>query len=443
VKRVLGVECRDDALNLVDIEEKGILKRKFRILSHDRLDLPENLSPDEKIDVIQTFLGKRKKCPKNLSIGISTRGVKTAIVSIPEGVQDPYEWITEHLQAILKLPISAHELVIGYEKISNNIKGDEYEVTLIRKTEISEWLMCFDGWKVLSIGVGARESLNPFLHLSNSSNNTDCILIQNSPRSVTGTLIKNGIRINVVTGGDREAVLTGLGGVGNRNIYEIGRGGNDPDENSLMPFHLPNEFISAYGCGIKALVPEFSPADFRPPDVKTKVDLALSKSLFQRTVFTLGGLVLILLLGVNSAQMFLESRTQQSEASLQKSGLILNQITTLERKIADLRNRLGGDASTLKSSNVSRIVHDLAGSTPDSLWFRDLKIGQSERGKYSISIGGVARNSETVARYLKNLSLNNTFEEIQLVKAGKENQVQQVSTVTRSFNEFEIRLKSQ
>ena len=128
------------------------------------------------------------------------------------------------------------------------------------------------------------------------------------------------------------------------------------------------------------------------------------------------GSTLLFLVGSHLYQSYqltgLETELSGLRSELQILNARVKEVSDLQVKIKDLRSkqRIIGDLNNKKSGPVL-VMTSLSQVTPASLWLTDLR----ESGG-ALTMNGLATDNETVAHFLKSLSMSKHFSDIELVE---------------------------
>lgn len=125
---------------------------------------------------------------------------------------------------------------------------------------------------------------------------------------------------------------------------------------------------------------------------------------------------LLLLVGSHVYQSYqlkgLEKELSGLRAELQVLNARVKEVADLQVKIKDFRSKqkIIDDLNNKKSGPVL-VMTSLSQVTPASLWLTDLRESDG-----SITMNGLASDNETVAHFLKSLSISKYFSDIELVE---------------------------
>lgn len=201
---------------------------------------------------------------------------------------------------------------------------------------------------------------------------------------------------------------------------------------------------------LRGFLSEISSVDFRSEVEKKKTTEEKDKTLFVRTTLALGALIFVLLAGQFGLNSYLQNESDNIDERLLQIGPVYSEVAALNRQVGALRSELNGDAGANHRSNVAKVLHDIAESTPNGVWLYRLDITQSDPKSEAISLFGYARTNELAASYLGALQEDRRFSNVQVIRVGAPTESEAVSfdnskiktLVSSGLVTFELKMKS-
>jgi len=365
--------------------------------------------------------------------------VKTVTTTIPTNLPSIDEWIKENHEKLLRIHLSPEQMAFEYEITSQDASSRSLEISFVRKSEIDDWrkLSNAAGVELIALGAGTRDAVTAFIASGTISGPRKFVHFDDHIRSVTA--LSNGRRM-----GQTQVSLEEAGKfMAEESLPEdspaktilsghLPKGLKGSEHETFLPLNLPTEYSLAVGLAIKGLLSEISPANFLSSSERERYSNKLQKSLTQRLVLALGA-VLVLALGLEMlSATILQSRIEAIDEQLASSGTDLAAVQVLDRKVKNLEHNLAGSVSMLRRSNYAKILHDVAKSTPDSLWLNRLTVKEDDSHNQEVLIYGFARTDEAISQYLKKLEIIARPIELELIHSGTGKGDERIYHVKRS-----------
>jgi Tfp pilus assembly protein PilN len=446
VNSILGIDLTESRARLVELERRGNpfnkFKPKFRVLRSFTVEFEPAATPLERIQDLTLSLRKNDVRSKFAVTTVQTLGVKTITAVIPPEVDHIDEWIREHHEKLLKLPIPIDQVSIKYEILQTNGTGILTEITFVRKSDIAEHIDFIrqSGLELLRLGAGYRDAINAIMIDSLSVHKEDLKFVYASQDEAQIASFENGNRRGIErVRFDRglDAHLTG------NNVFVAGEVDKLPGNQSFevfTPLSLPSEYALSIGLAIKGFLPELSPVNYLDAEISKKTETFIYRSLFQRVALGFGVLTIVLLGMQFLTSSIFQSKIDAIDDLLTASGGTYADVAVLEQQVNNLESRLHGGGASLNRSNLAKALHDIAIAAPDSVWFTKLGVVEQE-SRRRLSISGYARSNEEIAGFLKQLQLKGNCAEVSLIRSGLASQPESSVPVRRKnagFVTFEI-----
>ena len=446
VKSILGIDLTESRARVVELERRGNpfnkFKPKFSVQRSFTVDFEPAATPLERIQDLSLSLRKNSVRTKFAVTTVQTLGVKTITAIIPPEVDHIDEWIREHHEKLLKLPIPIDKVSIQYEILQTNGNGILTEITFVRNSDIAGYIDFIrqSGLKLVNLGAGCRDAINAIMIDSLSIHKDELKFVYASQDEAQIASFENGNRKGI----ERVRFDRGLDAyVTGNNVLIAGEVDKLPGSQlceAATPLNLPSEYTLSIGLAIKGFLPELSPVNYLDADIRVKTETLIYRSLFQRMALGFG-LLTIVLLGIQflTSSIF-QSRIDAIDELLTASGGTYADVAVLEQQVNNLESRLHGGGASLKRSNLAKALHDIAIAAPDSVWFTKLDVVEQE-SRRRLSISGYARCNEEIAGFLKQLQLKGNCAEVSLIRSGLASQPKSLVPVRRKnagFVTFEI-----
>ncbi|MBI1806237.1 MAG: PilN domain-containing protein [Ignavibacteria bacterium] len=450
VKDVLGIDIMEDAVSVVELQRCGNPLKKsssrFSVMQSFMFEWEEAQTVEERAKKLQNVLQLRSPKAQWAVANVASRAVRSLVVEVPSEVENIHEWIIEHHEKLLKIPISLDQVTIGLEVLKESGTGALVEVTFVRNSEIDETTLLFQkaGIELLAIGASSRDAVNAVMKSVQKGREQEIQFYYVEDQRTTRTTLINGKRMEVVQASLEAICEHETNDDQNKLMIASGRLAADMTRKRVTlfrPWNLPAEYCLAAGLAIKGLLPEISPVNFLKASSRERVAERISRRLFQRVALVLGSVVMILLLGHMFTGYYLEHRLQKIEDQILSSGSAYTEVELLKHQVTSLESRLQGKETSLRRTRTAKILHDIAGNTPDSLWFSHLKLTEEGPQRATVSLSGYARSPEYVTAFLKMLKHSGLCSSVTLVRSGvlqNSESVMLVHTNHTAFTMFEI-----
>lgn len=431
-RRVLGVDITDRRVRVVELESRGNPFNKFR--SHFRAitSFCAEFNPDESLAVrankLRDILRQKAIRTKLAVSSIQSLGVKSITTEIPSNVTNLSEWISEHSERLLKVPISSRDITFEYEILGKSENSRSVEVTFVRNSDLAEHKRFFKeaGLELSSLGAARRDSQNALWGEMTSASPGSIVFahFQEGTLSVSRfqerrcmqrrTIVCESADILNVLSDERASDFEAGSKIilaGEQIEVEESR-----ELTILKPFGLGSEYTLAAGLAIKGFLPELSPVNFLDRQERAQVEKKVYGSLLQRAVIAYGALIIILLLIPSVVSSYLESKSEAIDNEFLAQGPSYAEVAALEQRVNGLKKELASSYS--RRSNLARVLHEIAAATPQGIWLSKLRYARSDSRKTILSISGFSKDGDIVAEYIKNLEANHLCSKVELVRSG-------------------------
>jgi len=381
IRTILGMDFREDFLNVTEARSYGRIfnkyRSKYKVINSFTVEFEKGLSSEEKGKRLAEELRKRGIKTRFCVSAISSTTARTVTAEIPPDVEDIEAWINENYDKLVRVPIPMRELAFAYEIVpATDTQTRHCRISFTREAERREYISFFSaaGLYLLSLGLSG------------------------------------------------------------------GGPADDPVISALCPEGYSGN--PAVELAIKGFLPELKSMDFLAEAEKRRTSEEKDKSLFYQAALGLGALLILLLglqFGLNS---YLQSVSDRVDERLLQVGPVYSEVTALNKQVSELRSELNGSGGN--RSNVAKVLHDIAEATPNGVWLYKLDINWSDVGSGAVDLFGYARTSDLAASYLGSLQQDKRFSNVQVVRMGAPTESEAVSLGNRgirSIATFELKMR--
>ncbi len=419
IRRVMGIDLSESHARVVELERRGNpfdrFRAKFRPVSSFSCDLGSLSRPEERGLVLKEQLGARGVSCRLAVVGIHGRGVRTTIATVPPGTGDIHEWIREHEEKLLKLPVHTGEVSFRFTPLESSTQSPTVEITFVRRNELEAAALTVKsaGLELLSVEPGIDDLLLAAMLSGGPDDQHEGTILYSDGASSWVLNFKEGRKVlsghaptNVSPPGEIPTLVAGLA--------DQTPGGRQP----LSVLGLTCEYALACGLAICGLVRV--PLDSSPllPDVRKRNEERVYRSLWKRTVLALGSGILFMLAFLGAASWFLQSKLELIDDEIETAGPDYNELRALESSVAALQSRLRGGGATMRRTNSAKTLHESARAVPEGLWFTNVEISAKGPGEAELEIHGFARSHQEVSLFLRSLERSPLTRRVRLVRSG-------------------------
>lgn len=168
VTSFLGLEFSDSVVRVTELVKHGSLlhryKCRFTVRVSASAELPQERDLRKWGEIIGVLLEKNSVKTRRAVIGIAPSSGKFVDVTMPSTVENVDEWISDHVDEVLKLPIAPTDIRFAYQKHHDGGDG-RICVAFVRKRHLDDLrAMCEQaGLDIVGIRVTPSESSQPEL----------------------------------------------------------------------------------------------------------------------------------------------------------------------------------------------------------------------------------------------------------------------------------------
>jgi len=450
---ILGIDLNGAIVRIVELSSIGGVFNRFhsyyKVVNCFSIEFNPTDNFVTKAENLSKGLLANKVKSKLAVSSIQSLGMRSLITTLPSSVPNIDEWIRDHCERLLKVPISPRDLSFCYEVLSKDDSSISIEITFIRNFDLNECKLFFKnaGLELIALGAGVRDAQNVLMGTNYVPTSEKMSFVYCRKDKAFLTTFENGRILSrqtiVFEPGELSDVLlheeissiVGDGGV--MLAGESSGGSKSSKDEMLRPFGLHSEYTLAAGLAMRGFLPELSPVNFLDKTEQAHTEEKIYASLFKRVVLACGTITIALLLTQSLVSAYLQSKIQNLEYEILAMGPSYTEVAALEQRVNGLRMETEDTRALSRRSNVARALHEIAAITPSGIWLGKVQLSKEENLKYKISITGYSKESTQIAEYLKLLERNHLCSNVILIRSGspREGQapVRKVSSPEVSF----------
>jgi Tfp pilus assembly protein PilN len=173
-----------------------------------------------------------------------------------------------------------------------------------------------------------------------------------------------------------------------------------------------------------------------------KQKLDIERNLTNRIVIGAFGLILLLLLILNTSNMFIDNSISEISEQKEDKKTIELQVNQLDKKINQLKADIHS-LSNLKDGNqrISKILRIISDSHIEQMSLTDLRLIKTESNIIDIKLNGESDSKDEVINFIKNLESNKNLHSIELVGMNKNNEILNDGLSPKYDYKFSISMK--
>ncbi len=419
---MLGVDLSEHRVRVVELERHGNpfnkFKSNFRVSNSFSLEIESNGSLQKLVEELKKVIQEKRIKTKYAVSSIQSTGIKSLITQLPANTANIHEWVKEHCERLLKMPVLPRDFSFGCEVLSRDESSISVEITFVRNSDLDECKSFFKnaGLVLIGLGAGIRDAQNALWDKNHVLSAPEFTFIYCQESKISLTTFQNGRVFQ------RQTIAFERGDISNALLSEevssisgsgklilAGESLNEvksSDHEVLQSFGLKSEYTLAAGLALKGFLPELSPINFLEKTEKARVEEKVYASLFKRVVLTCGAVIILLLLTQSLLSSYLQGKIDNLDQEILARGQVYTEVSDLERRVDDLKKETQGNSMFSRRSNIARALHEIAGATPDGVWLNRLTLNRTEYKKYDLSISGSSKESDQIADYIKRLESN-------------------------------------
>ncbi len=458
MNKVLGVDLDERRVKVVELERHGgwfdKFKSKFNVTNSFSLEFAPDDSPQQRGEKLKNLIQEKHIRTKFAVSSIQSIGVKSLITTLPSNIPNIDEWIGEHCERLLKIPVSLRDLSFAYEILSRDNSSISAEITFVKKSNIRECTTFFKnaGFELIGLGAGIRDAQNVVLGNSNFLQGVSPTFAYFTENKICLTTFHDGGNVKNETvafepGGAADALsseeVSSISGAGKMIVAgEFPEGMESGGNEILQPLGLHSGYTLASGLALRGFLPELNPVNFLEKTDQARREEEVYASLFKRVVLACGAAVIVLLLSQSLVSSYLQEKSERLNSEIAAMGPAYTEVTALERRVDGLKKETEEDRTLSRRTNAARALHEIAKATPDGVWLNRLTLTRTENQKYDLSITGCSNESDGIAEYLRKLDANHLCSKVVLLRSGSSRESgEHVNTrkISSSMVTFEIK----
>lgn len=432
INRMLGVDMTEEHIRVVELQKSRALfnpntivnkfNSKFRATHSCSHNFASGESLEEKVKSVRSLLAQNGITARYAVSSIQSLGAISLIADVPVKVASIDEWIAEHYEKLLTVPVPLSQLSLTYEILSRHDSTLAVEISFVRKSEV-EWQQRFFqelGLHLVSLSVGNRDAQNNLRYTDGVKMEEVTEFVYAEKENVTVTRFTSGRvaqreMLHAVLNGERLNKI--LSGVSEGKVFVAGQFSDQSDGiRTITPFGLASDYTLAAGLALKGFLPELSPTSVLNQETRAKAEEKFFRSLFQHTVLVMGAVLALVLFLPFVLTTYFQARIDSAQEALLKAGPSYNRLMALEQHVKNLRAEIGRNGSSHHRSATSRLLHEVARVTPDGIWLSRILLNTTQ--EETVTLWGFSKNSEAIADYLRQLESEHVGRNVQLVRSG-------------------------
>src|SRR5258707_5591551 len=147
VRHVLGVDLTDARALIVELERGGNpwnrFRPKFTVKKSFTIDFDSSTSVAERAKILRACISKQNITTSFAVTSIQSLGIKILTTTIPSDAANIDEWIKEHFEKLIKLPLSSDQISYQYEILNSSASGTVADITFLRNSDIEQCKQLF------------------------------------------------------------------------------------------------------------------------------------------------------------------------------------------------------------------------------------------------------------------------------------------------------------
>lgn len=160
---MIGLDFTDHDLCIAELETPGLVyspgKQHWVERWNERFKCTPENHPDETGARLTELFGARNCRATRARLALRPQAARIVQADLPEGDVRVREWIEDHAETLLQLPVSARDIVFDYRPVADADGAHRIEIAFVRRAEIERSLsVCRSaGLQAVSIGAGRIE----------------------------------------------------------------------------------------------------------------------------------------------------------------------------------------------------------------------------------------------------------------------------------------------
>jgi type IV pilus assembly protein PilN len=428
IASVIGLDITDRRARVVELSNKGSLRfwsrQEFRPIAQFEATFEKDWNERQKGECIRQLLDEHHCTSRYAVTAVRGTGVKTVTTALPASTDDIDEWILDNFDKLVRLPLSPSEVSVRYDIPARTDEEIKIEITFVRNSDINGIRAVAAAAELRLLRISAAENdlvrLLPFIKQPANTELGKIAFHENDFITIMG-IDNNGRRSKEVIRSSHYKRET------EGSPVHLGEG-----QGTLLTFDIPGEYDLATALALSGLQGAMTEQNFLPFPEQSAIIESISKSLTQRIALTAGVVVALLLLIPLFFSLCLQSGIDSVDSTLLAQQAMHTDIASLGNQVRELRSQMSSDNTRWSRSNSARVLHELAASAPDGVWF--YKVTYKDN---SLRIFGYSQTTDKVAEFIKRLESSKIFEAAALKRVGMPQMNEPVETIQKRLNTFQ------
>ena len=169
ITSVVGLEISDRTIRVAEVAIHGGTLNRFRAHFSARRAFTYQLAPDATPEsaapLIREEMNRRGIRAKYAVTSLQGSGVRSVRADIPGNADGIDEWIQEHFERLVKVPIPRADLTTRREITGKSASGSLVDISFVKNSEIEAAIRFTRllGLELVSLSAGTRDAVNAFL----------------------------------------------------------------------------------------------------------------------------------------------------------------------------------------------------------------------------------------------------------------------------------------
>src|SRR5947209_11484381 len=122
LKHILGVDLIDSTVRIVELKNRGNALNKFKpvfeVVKYFSHELDPRASTQERADTLRAHLIAQKVASIFAVTSLQSFGTKITTAEVPNDIENIDEWLGEHSDKLLKLPVPQDQIIRQHEVLA-------------------------------------------------------------------------------------------------------------------------------------------------------------------------------------------------------------------------------------------------------------------------------------------------------------------------------------
>jgi len=166
LSKILGIDITDQGVFVVELKRRYSIQNRFQASYHVENAFSIEFTPETSLTQRAEQLKQKLieiKCKTTYTVSsLQTLGVRTIEAFVPASASSNEEWIRDNQEKLLRVPVSANEIISVYEELEKREEGTRLAISFAKVDDIKKYRLFFQqaGLQLLSLGAGTRDAAN-------------------------------------------------------------------------------------------------------------------------------------------------------------------------------------------------------------------------------------------------------------------------------------------